>query len=355
MVSALALAVLSGGVAVAATRLRAHPDLPPTTPQRLIADVVQAAEHGPDVSGTVSATVDLGLPSFPEQGPAPTGVAGLLAELSGTHRIRIWSSSNGYRVDELLPTEERAIYVSRTGGWLWSSSEYTAVRLYDAGDLARLRAADSATQAERSRLLHLFDPLTLARQMLAAASPTTVVRTGTPERVAGRAAYTLVLIPRDATTLVGRVTIAVDASTHVPLAVRVYAKGGTSAALSAAFVRVSYAPISSNVYRFTPPPGAKVIATDRHHTGGSASTPPSMPGVNAARVLGSGWSTILAVHVDASTLARLGSTDGLNVQKLLPFSGPLFSVRLATVGGQTWLLAGAVPQSALAAAEPDLR
>jgi hypothetical protein len=360
MASVLALAILSGGVAVAATRLRAHPDLPSTTPDRLIADVIRAAEHGPDVSGTVSAAVDLGLPSFPEQGPAPTGLAGLLAELSGTHRIRLWSSSDGYRVDELLPTEERAIYVSRTGGWLWSSPDYTAVHLYDAADLARHRgaavhASGAATQAERSRLLHLFDPLTLARQMLAAVTPTTGITMGSPERVAGRAAYVLVLTPKDASTLVGRVTVDVDATTHVPLAVRVYAKGASAPSLSAAFVRVSYDAISPSVYRFTPPPGAKVIDAYRGGAAGSAPMHGPMSGHQAARVLGSGWSTILAIRVDAGTLARVGSTDGVNLQNLLPFTGPLFSVRLATVGGQTWLLAGAVSQNALAAAEPDLR
>src|SRR6478752_3972012 len=103
MASVLAAAVLSGGAAVAATRIRSHPDLPPTTPSRLIAAAILAAEHGPAVSGMVSARIDIGLPSFPEQGPAPTGVAGLLAELSGDHRIRVWSSADGYRVDELLP------------------------------------------------------------------------------------------------------------------------------------------------------------------------------------------------------------------------------------------------------------
>jgi hypothetical protein len=358
MASLLALAVLSGGVAAAATHLRAHPDLQPITVERLLANVIRAATHGPDVSGTVSATVDLGLPSFPDRGPAPTGLAGLLAELSGTHRIRVWSSADGYRVNELLPTEERAIYVGRGGGWLWSSPEYTAVHLYDAEDLAKVRdAAASASQAEHARLLHLFDPLALARQALAAVSSTTRVTMGSPERVAGRAAYLLVLAPKDATTLVGRVTVAVDAATHVPLAVRVYAKGASSPALSAAFVRVLYDPIPASVYMFTPPPGARVIDAYREGSEGSAPTGGggSMAGIEGVRVLGSGWSTILAVRVPADALARAGSGDGARLEQLLPFSGPLFSVRLATVGGQTWLLAGAIPQRELAAAELDLR
>ena len=77
--------------------------------------------------------------------------------------------------------------------------------------------------------MELADPLTLARRALAAASPTTSVGMGTAVRVAGRAAYVLVLTPKDATTLVGRVEVAVDATTHVPLATAVFAKGAAFA------------------------------------------------------------------------------------------------------------------------------
>jgi hypothetical protein len=359
MAGVLAAVVLSGGVAVAAARIRTHPDLPTVAPSRLIADVIRAAEHGPAVSGTVSARIDLGLPSFPERGPAPTGLAALLAELSGEHRIRVWSSADGYRVDELLPTAERAIYVNRNGGWLWSSDDYTAMHLYDAGDLARLReAAPSATEAERSRLLHLFDPLTLVRQALSATSPSTSVVMGTPERVAGRPSYVMVLTPKDTTTLVGHVSVAIDAGTHVPLAVRVYAKNAAAPSLSASFVRVLYDSIPPNVYDFVPPEGSRVVdAYDerRAPSGSPAAHGRNGDGVDGVRVMGSGWSTIVALRLDAGALAGSGSPDGVDLRQLLPFSGQLFSVRLATVGGRSWLLAGAVPQRALAAAGAKLR
>jgi hypothetical protein len=356
-------AVVFGGASFAASAIGRAPDLAPTTPDRLLAAVIRAAANPPDVSGTVNARLDLGLPSLPQQGPAPTGIGGLLASLTGDHRIRVWSSADGYRVDELLPTAERAVYEGTHGGWLWDSRSYTAYELYDAAQLAAIRRDVQARRAagpaaEQARMLQLSDPLTLARDAIRALTPTTTVSIGTSERVAGRPAYVLVLAPRDATTLVGRVELAVDATTHVPLAVRVYAKGAALPAASAAFASVTFGPVPPSVYEFAPPPGATVkeLYQRRHLDQVGPRRPLTGPtnGADAFRVFGRGWSTVVAIRVPAGSLAKAGTEDGVDVRQLLPFSGPLFSARLATAAGHTWLLAGAVPQSALIAAESKL-
>jgi hypothetical protein len=364
----VALAVVFGGATLAASAIGGAPHLAPTTPDQLLAAVLRTASNPPDVSGTVNARLDLGLPSLPQQGPAPTGIGGLLASLTGDHRIRVWSSAGGYRVDELLPTAERAIYVGAHGGWLWDSRSYTAYELYDAAQLAALRkaadarhAAEAAGEAaERGHMLQLSDPLTVAREALRALTPTTAVAIGPAERVAGRPAYVLVFTPKDPATLVGRVEVAVDAATHVPLAVRVYAKGVGSPAASTAFGSVSFGPVSPAVYEFSPPPGATVKELHRGGQPGQAGalrppTGPRTPPAGGVRVSGSGWSTVVAVRVPAGSLGNAGTDEGVDVRQLLPFSGPLFSARLFTAGGQTWLLAGAVPQATLAATESKLR
>jgi hypothetical protein len=366
--SLVALALVFGGASLAASAIGGAPHLAPTTPDRLLAAVLRTAADPPDVSGSVNARLDLGLPSLPQQGPAPTGIGGLLASLTGDHRIRVWSSADGYRVDELLPTAERAIYVGAHGGWVWDSRSYTAYELYDAAQLAALRkeaqarrATEAAGEAaERRHLMQLSDPLTLAREALRALTPTTSVAVGQAERVAGRPAYVLVLTPKDRATLVGRVEVAVDAATHVPLAVRVYAKDEASPAASTAFASVSFDPLSPSVYEFDPPPGATVKELyQMRHLGQfgprrpSAEAPTNPDG--AVRVFGRGWSTVVAIRVRAGSLANAGTEEGVDVRQLLPFSGPLFSARLSTAGGQTWLLAGAVPQATLAATESKLR
>src|SRR5205823_7231755 len=91
-----------------------------------------------------------------------------------------------------------------------------------------------------------------------AIDPTTTVRGGAPERVAGRDAYRLILEPRMVRTLIGRIEIAVDAEHRMPLGVTVFARGAESAALSAAFSGVSFDAVQASIYRFAPPRGATV-------------------------------------------------------------------------------------------------
>src|SRR3989442_1567925 len=88
--------------------------------------------------------------------------------------------------------------------------------------------------------------------------PSAKVSVGTPVRVAGRDAYTLELTPVSSSTLVGRIEVAVDASTRAPLRVEVFPKGSGRAAIEAGFTRVSFARIDPQMFSFSPPPGASV-------------------------------------------------------------------------------------------------
>jgi hypothetical protein len=76
--------------------------------------------------------------------------------------------------------------------------------------------------------------------------------------VAGEPSYQLVLAPKDGHSLVGKVTIAIDAKYGVPLRVQVFAKHATSPAFQFGYTAIQFtAPASAN-YDFTPPSGASV-------------------------------------------------------------------------------------------------
>src|SRR5262245_39636837 len=115
--ASLGLAIaITAAVAVAASA-NSTPQLPPITPQALLASVIRAAEsNGPPVSGRVMAHLDLGFPSLPDAlaGRGPGRVSTLLNELSGEHHFRVWSSSDGIKVAELLFAAERSITLSKT-------------------------------------------------------------------------------------------------------------------------------------------------------------------------------------------------------------------------------------------------
>ena len=128
----VALLLVGGGLAFAATRSASSIDLPRTTPQRLIAAVLRAGGRAPSVSGTVATHVAVGLPSLPE-GTAEVGSAGLgelLGYVNGDHQVRVWASRDGIRLSELIdPAAEISYFASSRGVWLWDSDHLTAYRV----------------------------------------------------------------------------------------------------------------------------------------------------------------------------------------------------------------------------------
>jgi outer membrane lipoprotein-sorting protein len=382
----IAVIVVAGVLLVSTAALagvaRSSPQLPAVSAQQLVSNLIRAVSADPPVSGSMSTHFDIGLPSFPDEGPAtPTGPLALISSFSGDHRLRVWHSRDGVRISDLLPTAERSIIVSRTQAWLWDSSSMTAMRLgtgFDPGATAAIGKAAS-----------LIDPVQLAQQALAAIDPSTRVTVSGSTSVAGRDAYVLSLEPRTSATLVGRVELYVDASRWLPLGGAVFPRGASSPALSAKFTSVSLGPIDPAVYRFTPPQGAKVVTprrmihragtcpppmecpmappilagppTNAPTSGGSNPHPPYPPNpawspAPDVRTFGTGWATILAVPAPSlQQLEQAASGPGLSaIPKLLPFAGPLFSVSLVPRGDHAWLVFGAVPPSALQRASADL-
>jgi outer membrane lipoprotein-sorting protein len=352
---AVGVTLLISGVGLLAARAAAPPSLPPVTSQQLIASIVRAAQSSPSISGDVLATLDLGLPSLPEQvrGEA-SGPLAVLSDLAGTHRLRVWRSKDGLRVAELLPAAERALFVTRSEAWAWDSSSFTAYQLGPVAGQAPARDPLAVPDTP----LQLGDPDAAARWALSAITPSTSVSLDPPARVAGRDAYVLALRPRTAATLVGSVRIFVDAQHRIPLALEVVRRGSARPAISVRYTSVSFRPIEPSVFRFTPPDGARVLrpySEMGHESSGEAGAEPrsSIRPVGPPMVFGSGWATIVAVPLPAR--AQIDRTDqGAGLTSLLPYSGPLFSVRLEERAGHSWLVAGLVPQASLIRVGPEL-
>jgi hypothetical protein len=366
-VAAVALAVLLvGAIFTVAGGASTTPNLPPLTPEQLVASTIQGLASPPPVAGHVSVDLALGLPTLPNEGPAAFARAGdLISYLLGDHRLHVWRSSDGVRVTDLLPLAEKSFFVSVADrdAWAWDSESYTAYHLgapadrSGGGGALGLGGTKGDGYGPIGFPAGLLDPEKLASAAIAAITPTTAVSVGTPVRVAERDAYELVLQPKTGETLVGSIRIDVDAERHVPLGVLVFARGASRPAISVAFTGVSFDPIAPSIFRFSPPPGAKVVeASDLSGHGAQESSKGLGLGEYLAghpRVFGHDWATIVAVPI--SNLPQvLGGPAGSLLSKLLPFSGPLLSVRLVDRGDHGWLVYGAVPQKALAAVEPEL-
>jgi hypothetical protein len=349
-------AVVAGGLWTLAAAAQSSPALPPVAPDALVASVVRTLHADPSVSGTVDVHLDLGLPNVVAGAGAGPTIG--LGSLFGDHHLRVWSSRDGLRISDQLPLGERSVFVDAAArtAWAWDWSSFTAVRL------GPLPAMGTSVPAEAP--FELMDPLTLARRSLDALDGTTAVTVDATARVAGRPVYVLVLRPRTPDTLVGRVEIAIDAAHRVPLRVAVTPRGTDAAALSATFARVSFGPIDPGVYRFVPPNGAAVKRPQDmlaglagrlagHASGQSETREPNGAEDPAeyARTFGHGWATVFAVRMPAGALDAAG---GFDPRAILPFSGPLFSIRLVDRADHAWLVYGAVPQSALVAVEGSL-
>ena len=142
---------------------------------------------------------------------------------------------------------ETDVYRDANGTWTWEFEPNRATRA-DAGPLALPSAPD---------LL----PSTLARRLLSEADPVELSRIGA-ERLAGRDALGIRVVPADAASSIDRVDVWVDAATGLPLGVQLFAKGTDQAALDTRYLDVELETPSASVTTFAPPDGATVRRGD---------------------------------------------------------------------------------------------
>jgi outer membrane lipoprotein-sorting protein len=248
----LVLALAVGGVSRMLTAADAAPALPPRTAAELLVDLQTAVPH--PLSGTVVQKSDLGLPSLP--GSGSQGSSDFTSMLTGTHTLRVWyGGEDKQRVALLGSLGESDIVRNGNDVWTWSSkkNEATHSRL-TAEDLKKLEPSGSPLP----NTPQATTPQEAAEQALAAISPSTEVTTDGTAKVAGRAAYELVLKPKDRASRVGQVRLAIDAERKMPLRVRVYARRASKPAFEVGFTQVSFTAPDPAQFTFTPPPGATV-------------------------------------------------------------------------------------------------
>jgi outer membrane lipoprotein-sorting protein len=315
---------------VANVRADPAPDLPVVAADQLLGSTLSALAHPFTISGGVSTHLDLGIPELPSGLGGPLGPASFVV---GDQRFKVWRSPDGVRVAHLLDLGEQDVVANASDAWYWDSSTMTAV------DVAVPPAETSQPAVPGS-----LDFLSIARRAIGAAAPYAGLSVEGTDVVAGRPCYELVLTPTSSLTLVGRMAVAIDAQTRLPLRLQVFARGSNVASVEGGFTSVSFDPIDPQMFAFTPPPGATVrLASDllqamrRHRAADGTSNRTSAP--HHHRLFGTGFETRVAVQLPAPLPA--------NFAPFLPYAGPLLSAIVVDRGGQTWLLAGPVPISTL--------
>jgi outer membrane lipoprotein-sorting protein len=263
-----AAVVLVAGVSLAGSRMAsADSDLAPRTAAELLADLQRARlDH---LSGTVVQTADLGLPSLPGvsgmSGSVGAGASELTSIISGSHTWKVWyGGENQQRLALVGTLGESDIIHNGSDVWIWSSKAQTATHLVI--DPAKAAAAKSEAGKTGGPLMTAGPtgtglpptPEDAAKAALAAIDPTTRAEVGPAVVVAGRTAYELVLTPKDSTTLVAQVRLAVDGERHLPLRVQVFSTKQSTPAIEVGFTSIDFSAPEARQFEFTPPPGTTV-------------------------------------------------------------------------------------------------
>ncbi|MGH8775677.1 MAG: LolA family protein [Jiangellaceae bacterium] len=243
--------VVAGAIGVGALMAGASsPDLPDRSAAELLASVAGSEQP---FSGTVVKTARLGLPELPEM--VTDEAPALVSLLSGSQTARIWySSPEQARFAVMGAVDETNVIRDGEDVWIWDSSTNTAGH-------ALLPERDGDGEAVPTPQAPV-SPQVAAQLLLAAVDPSTEVTVDGTAEVAGRAAYELVLSPREDGSLIDDVRLAVDGETSMPLRVQVNADGDDEPAFEVGFTSVTFGEPSDDVFRFNPPPGATVEEQD---------------------------------------------------------------------------------------------
>ncbi|WP_307845373.1 DUF2092 domain-containing protein [Planomonospora sp. ID67723] len=315
-----AVAVVAGAVGAGPViaAVQGDPVLPERTAEQLLADALQATKSGPTpMSGTVLQTASLGVPGLPEvsSGMGGTSPAALL---TGSHELKVWYGGDE-RLRLAMPgrMSETDLIVNGDQAWLWESDSSTATRIKDTGEAAGHASGkgpghESGHESGHPEALPTAaTPQQIAKEVLQRADADTAVGVSSSEKVAGRDAYQLTLAPKDASSLVKEVKLALDGETFVPLRVQVYAKSAAEPAFEVGFTSVSFTPPAPENFTFTPPPGAKVkeqsldelakgLGADpqaRQEKGGKIA--------EGMRTVGKGWTAVAVLPFSAQDLKGL--------------------------------------------------
>lgn len=269
-------------------------DLPDLTPAQVMLLMDKEIKG---FSGTIVKTSDLGLPALEmssmmnedmvkemeEKMPAgfedfipnlieQNAITQAVELISGTHKIRVYASEVGMRVQVLDRMSQRDLIVNKDEMWSYDAKNATATNLKFAeyvsefegnvseADKTKLEADLKASLAEYAAKaqLDISNPEAVADYLMEMIGESTVVSVGKEHRMAGRAAYQLIANPKAQNSLIESVVISVDSETGMALDVKVYSVEQETPAFQVGFESISFATPDASLFSFNAPAGTTI-------------------------------------------------------------------------------------------------
>ncbi len=359
----LLLCGLVVALGVSATALAFALGTGPTPPPKPLADAVHDALVAAPVEG-VSANVQL-TDHLLEGANLTSGASGSAAgQITSSPLVsgasgRLWISKVG-RVRLELQSEKGDTQIYYDGH---------TVSMYDASSNALYRytvpadegdaSDDSGSGGGGSSTTSAHEPPTVTKieEAISRLGQHANVSGATPTDIAGQAAYTVRVSPKETGSLLGAGELSWDAANGVPLRAAIYSSTSSSPALELAATSISYGPVEASVFEFTPPANAKVekvtLAHEHDSNSGQSNQDGEHPHVSTE---GRGLSTIAVLESKekpgAKQSAEAALPEGLQKIKINGIEVAELPTELGTLlsferSGVRYLLAGAVSPAAV--------
>lgn len=177
----------------------------------------------------------------------------------------------------------------------------------------------------------------------------------TPTDVAGQAAYSARVSPKEGGSLLGGAELSWDANHGIPLRAALYSSTSSIPVIELTATEISYGPVESSVFEIQSPAGAKIVEpkqSGEEHEQQSGAAKPADHG--HLRVIGHGVTSVLALETPARNDTSAGALQGTQKVTLDGASASELPTALGTLlsferSGVDYLLVGALKPAALEA------
>ena len=347
---------------ISATALASALSTGPTPPAKPLAQAIHDALTGPNGSQVQGVSANIQLTDHLLEGASlasggdNSSAAGQLASsplLTGASG-RMWIAKDG-RVRLELQAEKGDTQILYDGH---------TVTVYDAASNTLYRytipahEGGSGTDSPTSPTHHEVPTVAKIEEAISHSDHVNVAG-ATPADIAGQAAYTVRVTPKEPGSLIAAGELSFGAANGIPLRAAIYSSHSPSSpTIELAATEISYGPVADSVFAFTPPSGAKIEEIVPPKKEGAKSTDPSSaqsgdhPHVTAH---GQGIATVAVTASktqESTTKSPSAMTEGLQKVKINGIEASELPTALGTLlsferSGVRYVLGGFVAPSAV--------
>ncbi len=335
----------------------------PTPPAKPLPEALHEALTAPPVDG-VSARIQL-TDHLLEGANLASGSAGTAGGLSSSPLLnggsgRLWVAKDGHARLELQSEQgDTQIYYDGHTVSMYDASSNTLYRYTVPAHAGDSSAASPGSDTASSP----HEPPSVTKIEAAISHLQHVNVSGaTPTDVAGQAAYTVRVTPKEGGSLIGGAELSWDAVHGVPLRTAIYSTTSATPAIELAATEISYGPVDGSVFDFKPPANAKVQEIVLPGKEDGTSNPGAHDEHPKITTQGQGITSVAVV--ESKTKAGAGETssalpEGLQKVKINGVEATELPTELGTVlsferAGVSYMLVGAVSPAAVEAVAKGL-